>query len=68
MSDAIFVQVHELVSELRQRLEKFNLVKVKLRSELSQRVRHEEPGELSPSDSLFLKVTLATALVLFLQS
>ena len=53
----MWLQVHELVTELKQRLEKFNLVKVQPRSErLPHKVRMEEPGELSPKDSLFLKV------------
>jgi hypothetical protein len=54
--------VHELVSELRQRLEKFNLVKIKPRSEVTQRLQAEDPGELSPKDSLFLKVSLVKPL------
>lgn len=54
-------EVHELVSELRQRLEKFNLVKVKPRSEVNQQVTNEEPGELTPKDSLFLKIIMCGA-------
>lgn len=50
-------QVHELVTELKHRLEKFNLIKVQPRSEcVPHKIKMEEPGELSPKDSLFLKV------------
>ena len=53
----VWWQVHELVTELKHRLEKFNLIKVQPRSEcVPHKIKMEEPGELSPKDSLFLKV------------
>ncbi|KAK7104950.1 ATP-dependent RNA helicase TDRD9-like [Littorina saxatilis] len=54
-------EVHELVRELKQRLEKFNLVKVQPHFDHTQHVHIHNPGELSPKDSLFLKIIMCGA-------
>ncbi|KAL8608263.1 hypothetical protein ACOMHN_042130 [Nucella lapillus] len=55
-------EVHELARELSQRLEKFNLISVKPRMDpSSQRAHMLEPGQMSPNDSLFLKIVICGA-------
>ncbi|XP_076442541.1 ATP-dependent RNA helicase TDRD9-like [Babylonia areolata] len=55
-------EVHELVRELSNRLEKFNLIRVRPRSDpTSHKVHMEEPGQMSPKDSLFLKIVICGA-------